>query len=476
MHSDIGHNTTWHIRMPAPTEALSYIDDRMITSSELLSLNDAWRIACEWDKSQGRLTNPDKSCDFGSSPAPCLGFVPPLPDAVSFSYQGYDIRTRATAVRAVLLKRWQKAKDTAHRISQLPAKVSVSLRSALVTSVLTPQWHYGLLTSPPTKEMMLYLEGAYRRAMWFRAKRMHSWKAALALIYKPWSHSAWGAMIYRQLQSFTRALRQTHSDRLRTLWNSPPPIRITGPVQTTIHFCRQISLVPLPDFRIQDSEGAIWNIADPNPKFWRVVQQHLRTTLLRQAQQERRHLRTDAQVNLTVTQKLQRKSDFAMISELVCLVSDGLWTAPHLSHAGRAPHRGCWWCTCLEQTPGHLFWECPYWANSCPRLPNQHLDLVREHHASLHCGHCLTHFPLALQKNWERLQTFMCQISEPVTSGMRLRCVLRPPLLSSLLAVGTLGPSFFPLWGALPSPDPSLWLAGVIASCNGTVFCGSWPP
>ena len=406
--------SSWHATMPAAVQAQSYIDDRLLLSNTLAALQEAWHESQTWDKEQGWETNIAKTVSFGTRPPPAGGYVPPLPVVQTLKYLGYDVRTVPTAQRPTLLARWEKAKTTGERISQLSAQVSVFLRSQLISAVMTPQWFYGLLTAPPSKELLGFLDIAYRKALWHRKKQMHNWKASLALVYKPWQHSPWGAMIYRQMKAFVKALSYGVQQRWLALWNSPPPVRPSGPIQTTLLFCRQLGFIVLPNFQLQGPDDKVYDLTSAGQPFWRLVQHLLRQVLLRQARHDRPHLKGDSQLDYQQTQRLLKARDNPLLSELVCLVSDGLWTSPRLYHAGHMPHRNCWWCQTPEQTPDHLFWDCPRWASLRPHLDSDTLRMIRSEPASANCGWCFSHFPDGLRNRWPVIQSYMAKVVQGV--------------------------------------------------------------
>ena len=108
-----------------------------------------------------------------------------------------------------------------------------------------------------------------------------------------------------------------------------------------------------------------------------------------------------------MTRSLISQRDVVNKSELVCLLADGIWTAPRLLHAGYVSSRSCWWRPNGNQTPGHLFWECPRFATIRIELSEPELCLIATHPASYHCGYCLRDFSEALKKRWPLIQRYL---------------------------------------------------------------------
>ena len=203
--------------------AKNYIDDRLIGSPTLLGLMQAWHNTQQLEEAQGWQTNLSKTVVLTTHPLPSEELIPGLALTDTFPYLGHDIRIVPSAQRTVLAARVHKAKHTSRKITQLPPSLSVRIRSALIVSVLTPQWSYGFLTAPPPKSVTKQLEQCYRSALWHRHKNMHSWPANLALAYDPTPHSAWGSMVFRHLMTLARSLQHCVTACVRMLWNDPPP-------------------------------------------------------------------------------------------------------------------------------------------------------------------------------------------------------------------------------------------------------------
>ena len=146
-----------------------------------------------------------------------------LPVHRSFVYLGHDVQTAPRLARIALKKRANKASATSFRIAQLPLTVSVHLRSCLIAAVMGPQWAFGLLTQITSNDLMTQMEQAFRRALWARHKKMHSWLAAVSLVYDPLKISAWGTQTYRHILAlFFCGSSPPHSAR-SGLMESPCP-------------------------------------------------------------------------------------------------------------------------------------------------------------------------------------------------------------------------------------------------------------
>ena len=397
---------SWHAMLPHDVIAKSFIDDRLIYGKKQSQLQRAWACSTQWDKEQGWSINPLKTLGFTSLPK-VASVLEGHPVASKFVYLGHDVRTTTSPNRETLNKRGRKAATSAARIAQLPIALPVSVKQMLVATVMSPQWAYGLLTSVPTQKLLIRMERSYRQAIWRREKKMHSWIAAVALVYDPSKHSAFGSQVFNHFRTLTRALRTAQSERLGDLWNSPGPPRPSGPIHVTRHFCDQLGFTVGPDFHVIDEHQNQYSLRRPSDRFWKLLTIRLRDFLLRTAQKHRPHFQTMGHIDWDVTRHLICKKSNTLISEIACVLSDGLWTAPRLQHAGRREARSCWWCNCEEQTPAHLFWSCPHWEAKRPPLSPQLRDRILEHPIAAHCGVCITSFPPELKNRWASIQTFM---------------------------------------------------------------------
>ena len=402
---------TWHVQIPAPVSAQSFIDDRILTASSQDALRAAWDTSELWNNDQGWKTNEDKTFTFTSlRPAP-KQILPGLSPCRGLVYLGHDVHTVQKLAKEAHLKRAKKATDTGLRISQLPLNASVTLRNSLIAMVMAPQWAYGILPSPPSLTVQGNLEKAFRKASWARRKQMHCWEAAVATMYDPTKHSAWGSSIYRHILAFSLAIRHGPGQRISDLWNSVPPLNPQGPVQTTLFFLRTLGFTILEPFRIQAPEGRIFNLKYTDLAFLKVIRQLMREHFFQRAQKLRKHLAAEGQIDWEATRRLYQKAYYPHISELTCVLSDGLWTAPRLTHSGHLNSRNCWWCQSEEQTPGHLFWCCPHFSSSRPTLMTQHENEVSRTPAAYHCGVCFLAFPENLRRQWNVVQQFMSTVT-----------------------------------------------------------------
>ena len=130
---------TWHTSLPDHVMAKSYIDDRLLLSTQLAGLRLAWNNSKEWDTQQGWKVNDDETVTFQAGPKKMAQILPPHPNVNSLVYLGHDVRTNAQPARYTMLKRAQKARATAEKIAQLPLTIAVSTRTAVLATVASPQ-------------------------------------------------------------------------------------------------------------------------------------------------------------------------------------------------------------------------------------------------------------------------------------------------------------------------------------------------
>ena len=177
-----------------------------------------------------------------------------------------------------------------------------------------------------------------------------------------------------------------------------------------MYLLRLLGFAILEPFRIQAPEGRIFNLKYSDKAFVQTLRHLIRVHLYSRASQTRPHLRTTQSIQWEATRRLFLRRDYAKLPDIVAILTDGIWTAPRLIHTGHVTTRDCWWCG-PEQSPGHLFWECPHFASSRPRLMMHYRPLVETHPPAYHCGICLQNFPEPLQRQWEAVQRFMCEVS-----------------------------------------------------------------
>ena len=400
---------TWHALVPQHTLAQSYVDDRLLVSEAPQQLADSWHTSRSWDADTGWEVNLDKTHIFATRRLPeCLQDLK-LQQAPSLIYLGHDVRTTPTATRKVYRKRVLRARETCQKISQVPMQITVDTRASLIAMVVTPQWTYGIITAPALRTDLDTLEKAYREALWTRKKHMHCWFGALALVYDPLKHSAEGAHIAGHLLAVARAIRHNVPPRSYLLWNQPYLGGMQGPIGTAQHFCRKLGLVPLHNFRVENPQGEVFFLGDV-PKLKVQLRSLLRAYFWRRAQRIRTNYQTQAQIDWETTGKVLRRTNYPHVASLVTAMCDGIWTAPRLVHAGHRETRACWWCDCPNQTPGHLFWDCPRWAHSRPGLLDDHMRRIRDSSPSMHCLVCLADFPEDLKKQWPRIQEHAARV------------------------------------------------------------------
>ena len=398
---------TWHETIPQEVTAQSYVDDRILLSPTKEALSEAWNASELWNAQNGWLVNQEKSHCFASSPH-LLGDLP-LHVEDSFGYLGHDIRTNHSASRTTIGKRANNAAHSAERISQLPVKIPIGTRKSLIATVVAPRWAYGILGAPPSKLMVQQLDRHIKRAMWSRQKAFHSWPMATALIYPPQQVGAWAMQVYCHLRGCLQAFSRRVTDVQTELWNGPPPIRPSGPIHTLHHFLRQMGCIVLPNFWVNDGTQDI-HLVHSARSFLKQVPHLLTRTILRSLVDKRPQFRDYLRADILVTWRLLNNPRFQYFSELLCVITDGLWTGHRLVHTQHATTAACWWCGYERQDALHLYWHCPHWQAQQPALLPAHKRLIMESPTASSCGICLIEYPPELKQNWSQVQLHMCRV------------------------------------------------------------------
>ena len=139
---------SWHVRFSPAILAKSYIDDRLLVSSSLRALRDAWSESLDWDRERGWEANLDKTVVF-STQGNSLDLIPPLPQSASLTYLGHNLRTQNGPPSQVLQLRWEKARNTALKLAHLPRTLTVRVRAVLVSAVPDPPVDVWATAHPP---------------------------------------------------------------------------------------------------------------------------------------------------------------------------------------------------------------------------------------------------------------------------------------------------------------------------------------
>ena len=277
----------WHAAIPQQVTAQSYVDDRVLLTSEVGHLHNAWKASQDWNEENGWKVNTSKSHCFYSGQIPG---VLPLDVKKSFTYLGHDVKTHPNQPSHTIQKRATKACHTAERISRLPSSVTSATRRDLIVTVVGPQWAYGLMSSLPSKLLVSRVDRHIRLALWYRRKAFHSWPLAMALVYPPHRVSAWGIMVHCHVRGCCRAFSKGVSQVQTDLWNGAPPARINGPIHVLILMLRQLGMVILPDFSVS-LQGTVYDLRAQGSEVLKKIPSLLSIWYLRNASRTRLHLR-----------------------------------------------------------------------------------------------------------------------------------------------------------------------------------------
>ena len=442
---------TWHKQLQH-TNNMSYIDDRLLTAPDSQMLVRAWKDSCNWDVQAGWVTNHRKTLCFSLDPAR-TEMQKDLRRAQHFVYLGHDVHMAPNTVPIAQKKRYQATLTTAQVIARLPKAISVFVRAQLLHIIALPRWAYGLSSRIPSPTRFQQLEQAFRRALWTPLKKMHCWKAAVALAYDPHRHSALGGFIYGHWRTLLMAIRPSHADDFLKLWQSDHQF---GPIAVGRQLLGRIGYF-WDQHTLTTPSDCTWNLADiPREPFLKELQHALRRHYLAEALQKRSHYEGIPEIDWKNTRRLLQKPHFMQVSALVTILADGLWTSPRLKHLGYCEDDRCQWCGCNPQTPGHIFWDCLRWSTFQGPAMTRWKEVICTVPAAKHCAICVLTFPDELRREWHRIQNEMCTIFtrfQDLTTGARA-----------------------PTRKEEPPPPVDRTQPDTTATCEGEGSDGPWPP
>ena len=143
---------TWHDISSPQATCFSFIDDRLILSSEPSPLTATWERSTEWDSEHHWQLNPGKTIQFTQGPpmAKLRWQDSDLAQDTKFQWLGQEFFLAYNQSRTLWPKRLDKAQQALRKLSQLATTPVV--KQKVVERAVTPLFAYGLhSTLPPSR-------------------------------------------------------------------------------------------------------------------------------------------------------------------------------------------------------------------------------------------------------------------------------------------------------------------------------------
>ena len=206
------------------------------------------------------------------------------------------------------------------------------------------------------------------------------------------------------------------------LCRGPPPLRPRGPLQLFLHFLLEIGIERMAEWHLLRFRGKQFSLIENlPPEILHIIRDALRYWLLSQLQHERPCFGDASQADIQATTRIVRKMrGGGMLSEVVTLLTNGLWTKNRLIHAGHVSDDLCPTCREVEDTQ-HVYWECPRWSRYREGLPDWLEGAARGSPLSAQCGVCLIAYEDRVKKAWPDVQQALARIIHAYQASMEHR-------------------------------------------------------
>ena len=428
--------SSWHScldELGSQIRAVSFVDDRLLVANTIDCLERAWNASLVWDTTHQWHLNPPKSAAFSVGlPDPalwCQDLVVPVVNLVR--YLGVEIPFGYNLPRTLLTTRAHNALAALQRVAQLPNNLLIDVRARAIEVAAIPKWAYGIVSSPPPLQLIGKLTVATKRALWSSRKAMHAFPMVAALVFRPHRLSPWGALVYNHVTYCVRALHQRQSELVDATRDLPSRLRARGPVQVMFTFLAQCGFIRGDGWVVTDPSVQDFNLVDCDIRaFAHSLRQGIRRALIALATKRRPNLRGSHLIDIDRTVKIFRRKHHTHLSELVTLVSDGLWQGQRRFHAGKRPSQGCPHCGNDCEDTVHVLWHCPKW-QSFRVVPETLVPELLLNQSSAACGICSRDFSEALLAQWENVQRQCAHIIRAHQEGSTLEMGKPKPLLET---------------------------------------------
>ena len=346
--------------------------------------------SCEWDHSKGWKVNIGKTTSFGvgQKPPPLHEGIERVEEVPVLRYLGHEVHTRGGQERIVLKERVTSVKGTLDRIAQLPRQVGVEVLLQVVAMTAMPQLTYGYLTRDIPKATLKGLTAKVRKTVWGGRKQFHNWQAAALCCYCYHRIHPEACSTYQNLMAITRALRSLNREELgwlSDLFQQPLHFgRTPGPIQQFQLHLAQLGFIPIEQWRYAWGEQEMDLVSSDLKRVGHVFREALRAQGLHQISRQRQRYRDAIYTDIPTTSKLYRqKTPYA--SEVVTLVSDGLWTKDRQCRAGKVDNDLCDLCNIREDLE-HVLWICPRWERERAEIPRVVIEGLGDSLSARLCG------------------------------------------------------------------------------------------
>ena len=400
---------SWHEAMGPNVSAFSYIDDRLLLSSESAQLEASWHHSERWDIERHWMLNQKKTIQFcvGGRMETLTWAQEPLTVQSQFVWLGHEYFTRYNSSRTVWPKRLEAAQEAIRKLATL--KTTPVTKQKVVERAIAPIFSYGVHATMPPLSQIKGLTQRIRQALWGKdSKRFHCFPLACAVLYRVHCLDVRSALIYNHVLSMCTALCDSENWRLyQELKGGPRFQKPRGPAHLLDSLLAEIGGAILPGQYLDLGTSGHVSFRDRKLLGHR-LRDVLRHALVAKAAAKRRNLNLGgANVDFQTTTLLYRKQYVKHRSGLVTLLLDGAITQErlvHMSDEGTEVTDQCSFCGREREDIHHVLWVCKHWERFRTLASGELLLLQGLPPAAVSCGLALDSFTDRQKKIWPKVQ------------------------------------------------------------------------
>ena len=161
-----------------------------------------------------------------------------------------------------------------------------------------------------------------------------------------------------------------------------------GPIQTTKSILNALEVT-------QDHGGLIWTQDDQSvhlieterPKILHFLRCVIRKRMAQRVAATRPHLEGLLETNLEESRKLTKKRGFKYRTELIAVLTDGIWTNRKKHLCGYRPDQKCAFCGSEVENVPHILYDCARWQEHWGELGRLKEEIKTLPRCAVWCGH-----------------------------------------------------------------------------------------
>ena len=394
----------------------AYIDDRTLAAPTLETLLFSWERSKEWDRDNKWQVNMKKTHVLMIGDRASRQWEESGDDRLSRVEHcvllGQDVLTNQRILPKKQRERVQVAMVACHKLQRL--KLSPELNQFTLSAAVLPKMAYGLQNGILPQNLLKQLRGAIKGALGY-AHRIHSWDA-LCIVANPGHRLDPEAyQQYCHLSAVVAGLQKhpQNKERWQALYmlDRAGPNGRGGPIQTTKRILDALEVT-------QDHGGLIWTQDDQSvhlieterPKILHFLRSAIRKRMAQKAVAARPHLEGLLETNLEETRKLIKKRGYKYRTELIAVLTDGIWTNRKKHLCGYRPDQKCAFCGSDVENVPHILYDCPRWQEHWGELGRLKEEIKTLPRCAVWCGHRMKGLPEHLAQNWTKIQKIMATI------------------------------------------------------------------